>query len=189
MLILAYCAGLRLGEIVRLVVGDIDLPEGTIEIRGSKFFKSRRLPLSASVMTALRTYLDARSCAGAPCHPHAPLFWHKRGRGGYSQAVVWILLTRVLREAGLKPAAGREGPHIHSLRHCFAVHRLTAWYRDGIDPQPLLPYLATFLGHKEIRHTLVYLTITEELLQKAGDRFHSLGAKALQIPKGGNSCD
>jgi integrase len=59
MLVLAYCAGLRLGEIVRLNVGDFDVDNGTIEIRLSKFFKSRRLPLSDSVVAALRSYLDA----------------------------------------------------------------------------------------------------------------------------------
>ncbi len=41
MLVLAYCAGLRLGEIVRLNVSDFDVDNGTIEIRLSKFFKSK----------------------------------------------------------------------------------------------------------------------------------------------------
>ena len=45
MLVLAYCAGLRIGEIVRLNVGDFDGDDRTIEIRRTKFFKSRRLPL------------------------------------------------------------------------------------------------------------------------------------------------
>jgi integrase/recombinase XerD len=64
MLVLAYCAGLRLGEIVRLNVSDFDVDNGTIEIRLSKFFKSRRLPLSGSVVAALRSYLDVRNQAG-----------------------------------------------------------------------------------------------------------------------------
>jgi integrase len=42
MFVLAYCAGLRLGEIVRLTLKDVDLKESAIEIRGTKFFKSRR---------------------------------------------------------------------------------------------------------------------------------------------------
>jgi integrase len=44
MLILAYCAGLRLGEIARLALRNVDLREGALEIRNTKFFKSRRLP-------------------------------------------------------------------------------------------------------------------------------------------------
>ena len=84
MLVLAYCAGLRLGEIVRLNVSDFDVDDGTIEIRLSKFFKSRRLPLSDSVVAALRSYLDARNQAGAPTSPDAALFWHMQAAGRYS---------------------------------------------------------------------------------------------------------
>ena len=47
MLVLGYCAGLRIGEIVGLELKDIDLTAGTIEIRDTKFFKSRLLPLSS----------------------------------------------------------------------------------------------------------------------------------------------
>ena len=54
------------------------------------------------------------------------------------------------------------------------------WYKSGINPQSRLPYLATYLGHKDIRSTLVYLNITPELLQEAGERFRKKGAAALQ---------
>jgi len=64
MLLLAYCAGLRMCEIVHLTVGDVRLDQGLIEIRRTKFFKSRRLPLPSSVLGALRNYLHARTLAG-----------------------------------------------------------------------------------------------------------------------------
>jgi len=54
MLVLAYCAGLRLGEIVRLELADVHLEAGEIAIRETKFFKSRTLPLADSVVAALR---------------------------------------------------------------------------------------------------------------------------------------
>jgi integrase/recombinase XerD len=53
MLVLAYCAGLRGSEVARLVLGDVDLREQTLEIRKTKFFKKRRLPLAPGVMTVL----------------------------------------------------------------------------------------------------------------------------------------
>ena len=168
MLVLAYCAGLRLGEIVRLNVSDFDVDNGTIEIRLSKFFKSRRLPLSDSVVAALRSYLDVRNQAGAPMSPDAALFWHIRRRAD-THREGRKLLTRVLRRAKLKPAPGRGGPRIHDLRHAFVVNRMLAWYREGINPQAHLPYLATYLGHRDINSTLVYLTITQELLQQASE--------------------
>jgi integrase len=187
--VLAYCVGLRFGEIVRLTVGDVDLREETIDVRETKFFKYRRVPLQPSVIAALREYLDTRSCSGAPDHSDAPLFWHERGRCGYSQGPLAVLFVKVLRRAGLKPAAGRVGPRIHDFRHAFVVHRMTAWYREGINPQSRLPHLATYLGHKDIYSTMVYLTMTEELLHKANERFRTIGAEVLLAAQGGKPCN
>jgi integrase/recombinase XerD len=185
MLVLAYCAGLRLGEIVRLSVDDVRLADATLEIRDTKFFKSRRLPLSASVVAALRHYLEARCQAGAPNDLATGLFWHPKASGRYSYVMAGKLLVQVLRHAGLKPNQGRTGPRIHDLRHAFVVNRMLSWYREGINPQTRLPYLATYLGHKDINSTLVYLTTTQELLQHAGERFRRHGAASLRVIAGG----
>lgn len=53
------------------------------------------------------------------------------------------------------------------------------WYREGVNPQTRLPYLAAYLGHKDINSTLVYLTVTQELLQHASERFRAFGAHSL----------
>jgi len=65
MLVLSYCAGLRVGEIARLKLGYVDMQVGTIAIRETKFFKSRILPLSESAIDALRALLIVRRDAGA----------------------------------------------------------------------------------------------------------------------------
>jgi integrase len=187
MIVLAYCAGLRLGEIVRLALGDLDLNDETLDIRDTKFFKHRRLPLAPSVAAVLREYLEACRRAGAPAEPDRPLFWQEQGRRGYSFVTIEKLLTCVLRRAELKPARGHSGPRIHDMRHAFAVRRLTDWYRAGLDAQTRLPHLATYLGHKDINSTLVYLTITQDLLQEASKRFHLVGATVL-AESGGVPC-
>lgn len=178
MLVLAYCAGLRMVEIVHLVIGDVRLEEGLIEIRDTKFFKSHRLPLTSSVVEALRAYLRVRMLAGANTAVDSPLFWHNKN--GYAYITANHLLRRVLRKAGLKPKAGRVGPRIHDLRHTFVVHRMLAWYREGVDVQARLPYLWTYLGHRDLHSTIVYLTVTQELLQEASERFRKLGAGLLR---------
>jgi integrase len=66
------------------------------------------------------------------------------------------------------------------MRHAFVTNRMLAWYREGVDAQSRLPYLATYLGHKNINSTLVYLTITQELLQQACKRFRVRGARILR---------
>lgn len=184
MLVLSYCAGLRLGELARLTVGDINLEDATIEIRETKFFKSRRLPVASSVLAALHNYLDARRQAGAPTDVTAGLFWHQQPAGPYSFVTIHELLTGIIRRAGFKPHKGYVGPRVHDIRHSFVANRMLAWYREGINPQSRLPYLATYLGHKDINSTLVYLTITQELLQQAGNRFHTFAADALHESTG-----
>jgi integrase len=188
MLTLAYGAGLRLGEVVRLTLGDVDCTQATIAIRDTKFGTSRRLPLAPTVMATLRQYVLARRQAGASEAAAAALFWHEQLRRGYALVTAEHLFTQVLRRAGLKPARGRIGPRVHDLRHTFVVHRMLAWSRAGIDPQQRLHHLATWMGHKDINATLVYLTITQELLQEASQRLHTYGAQAIQAPRGGPSC-
>lgn len=187
MLVLAYCAGLRLGEIVRLNLGDVDLTNGIVEVKETKFFKTRRLPLSQSAAEALRFYIAARREAGAPVDSSAGLFWHwhNRGPGRYSHVMTEKMLVSVFRRSGIKPKEGKAGPRVHDLRHAFVVHRMLAWYRQGINPQPHLPYLATYMGHRDINSTLVYLTITQELLQHAGEKYRQFAAVALGKIAGG----
>jgi len=179
MLVLSYCMGLRLGEIANLTVGDINQAEATIEIRETKFFKTRRLALTPSVMDAVRDYLDKRQNAGAPSDGAAGLFWHERN-GRYSSGRISQLLVEVLRRAGIKPAHGQVGPRVHDLRHAMACNRMLSWYQHGINPQSRLPYLATHLGHKNINSTLVYLNITQELMQIAGNRFRERSVRILE---------
>jgi integrase len=182
MVVLALCAGLRLGELARLTLADVHLDDGTIEIRGTKFFKSRRLPLAPTVLEALRAYLEARQKAGASMQGSAGLFWHPQRRGRYSRVMIGYLLVQVLRRTGLKPAKGKAGPRVHDLRHAFVVHRMLTWYHEGINPQTRLPYLATYLGHRDINSTLVYLTVTPELLQLASHRFRQHSGGVLGAP-------
>jgi integrase len=184
MALLTYCAGLRIGEVVRLTIGDVNWDDETIEIRGTKFFKSRRLPLAPGVIVAIRRYVAARKEAGAPNNPMSGLFWNDQYRGSYSVGGARNLLVRVLRRAELKPARGKVGPRIHDLRHAMVCNRMLAWYREGINPQSRLPYLATFLGHKNIDSTLAYLNITPDLLQEASERVRVVGARALSSAGG-----
>ena len=184
MLMLAYCAGLRGREIAHLRLGEVNPQDQTVDIRETKFFKHRRLPLAPGVMAALMRYLAAREKAGAPTNPQSALFWSPQSGSGYSLGTMRLMLTEVLRRAGVKSARGAVGPRIHDLRHSMVSHRMRDWYKAGINPESRLPYLATYLGHKDIRSTLIYLNITPELLQEAGERFRKKGAAALQTTEG-----
>ncbi len=56
----------------------------------------------------------------------------------------------------------------------------------GINPQSHLPYLAAYLGHRDIHSTLVYLTFTQELLQRANGRFRTAETTVLKAIRGKN---
>jgi len=80
--------------------------------------------------------------------------------------------VRLRKRAGIRrPAAERWQPPLHDLRATFAVHRLVAWYREGVNLQTRLPLLATYLGHVNLSGTQAYLTMTPELLVEASRRF------------------
>jgi integrase/recombinase XerD len=181
MMVLTYCAGLRIGELVRLTLADVHLEDDSVEIRESKFFKSRRLPLTPTVMQVLRDYLAARDRAGAPRTAQSGVFWNPGREKRYSYMAVRENMANVIRRAGLKPLSGIAGPRVHDLRHSFVLHRMRDWYRRGINPQARLPYLASYLGHKNIVSTLSYLTQTQELKELACERFRHSGAQAVRV--------
>jgi site-specific recombinase XerD len=178
MFVLAYCAGLRMGEIIGLQLRDLSADSASIVVRDTKFFKSRQLPLSPSATAALQGYQRARREAGASLEPDSALFWHDKGGYGYTTAN--HLMRRVMRYVGLKVEPGRRGPRIHDVRHTFVAHRMMAWYAQGIDVQAKLPYLWTYLGHRDLSSTLIYMTITQERLQAANERFRAYGARFLR---------
>jgi len=126
--------------------------------------------------------LNARKQAGVSSDPTTALFWNQRRP--YSLITTEQLLRSVIRRAGLNTKIGPGGPRVHDLRHTFVVHRMTTWYRQGINPQARLPYLAAYLGHRDIHSTLVYLTITQELLQHASGLLRSAEPEVMKVIQG-----
>ena len=55
------------------------------------------------------------------------------------------------------------------------------WYEEGVDVQAKLPYLWTYLGHRDLQSSLLYISITQELLQRASERFRAFGAQAVRL--------
>jgi integrase len=184
MLLVAYCAGLRIQEVANLNLGDVDLTDGTLEICNSKFFRSRRLPLPPGVVKALRDYIEERRKAGAPVDPEAGLFWHTLRCKRYSKKAAQELLVTLLRRSGIKSGRGRTGPRVHDMRHAMVCNRMLGWYRHGINPQSHLAHLSTFMGHTDIQYTLTYLTVMPELLQLASERFRRHAAHVLRNTEG-----
>ena len=65
----------------------------------------------------------------------------------------------------------KKSKRLDFLRHAFAVHRLTDWYRQGLNIHAQLPWLSAYMGHDNVLGTEVYLTATAELMSLASQRF------------------
>jgi integrase/recombinase XerD len=169
---LLWCTGLRVSEALALRLTDVNLDDGTLLIRDSKFYKTRLVPLAADVTAALAAYAQARRQFRHRTDPDAPFFVNE-WRRPCSYPVVVATFLGIARRSGIRGAPGQRGPRLHDLRHSFAVYRLLAWYRDGGDVQARLPLLTTYLGHVCLVSTQVYLDITAELLHVAAHRFHA----------------
>ena len=108
------------------------------------------------------THRCSASTVGAACTP-AP-----RARRSIDSSSSW-------------PSRSPDGvapPHLHCLRHSFAVGCLLRWYREGLDPATRLYQLSTFMGHVDPTSTAVYLTITPQLLAEANRRFEAFAEPA-----------
>jgi len=167
---LLYGLGLRVGEAARLTIADIDLVRNLLVIRGTKFGKSRLVPFGPQMATRLTTYFDLRRRQLGTLPPEAPAFSFTSGRSVHPGTISQTFHALVPR-LDLTLSAGVAPPRVHDLRHSFAVGTLLRWYRQGSDPAARLLHLSTFLGHVDPASTAVYLTITAELLEAAGDRF------------------
>ena len=170
--ILLYTTGMRVGELKRLVLGDIEEDGALLRIRESKFKKTRLLPLSPSTQVELQRFLVRRAAANFDVRAAAPLLCNRsRGRTTmYGMTGLQGGVTNLFMAAAVYGAGGRP-PRVHDLRHSFAIQALTRWYRHGADVQTLLPRLAMYMGHVSLESTAYYLRWTPELANLASARF------------------
>jgi integrase len=123
-LLLLYGAGLRRGEAMRLKIEDVDLSQSLIHIRGTKFFKTRIVPMSVSLTGIMRTFIARRgnhySAAGG-----SRLFSNRNGTA-LSCTALAVAFRRLRAIAGIHRDGGpRNQPRMHDLRHSAAVHRVS----------------------------------------------------------------
>jgi len=169
--VLLFTTGVRRGELLRLTVRDYDSHEGTLLIRASKFHKSRLLPLPDDVRREIDHFLETRRRHSLPISPETPLVWSSFGGGrAYTPESLRYGLEQLLKRAKIQTPSGRL-PRTHDWRHSFAANALVRWYRQGVDVQAKLPFLAAYMGHVSPLSTYYYLHFVEPLRTLASRRF------------------
>ena len=75
-----------------------------------------------------------------------------------------------------------SGPRVHDLRHTFACHSLDQMVRSGMDAFCALPYLSTYMGHKGIESTEIYLRLTADHFEEIAEAGHYIFAESVGDP-------
>ncbi len=163
--------GMRLGEALVLTREDVDLKAGVLTIRGSKFLKSRLVPLHPSTSRALADYAQRRdACLRERWGVRDPNFL-LTGRGReFNVSQVHKAFYAISRTVGLRGPGINRGPRLHDMRHRFATETLLRWSRSGMEIDREMPTLSTYLGHSNISDTYWYLSAHPELMRHAALR-------------------
>ena len=125
--------GLRISEALGLTLEDVDLRTGVLTVHGTKFGKSRLVPLHASTQQVLTAYTVRRGAVLAG--RHAIAFVSRRGTR-LDGATVRRTFYTLSRQIGLRGPSASHGPRLHDFRHRFAVQTLVQWYRAGAEVGP-----------------------------------------------------
>lgn len=155
-----YGCGLRISEALNLELKDLDLRQGTLFIKDTKFGKERVIPMADTLTERCRLYANK-----VHSFKDSDAFFFPSPYGGnYKASTIYKLFREILWKAGISHSG--RGPRLHDIRHSFAVHCLKKWVLNEEDITNLLPYLSVFMGHVDLRGTQHYLRLTADLYPK-----------------------
>ena len=151
-----YSCGLRIGEICRILAGEIDPDELVINVHG-KGKKERQVPIGRTAVKAIRLYWER--LAKPPASDEPVFFASEKKRNTIYPRLIQLRLKNYLSACGLDPSLTP-----HKLRHSYATHLLDA----GAD----LRSVQEMLGHSNLTTTQVYTHITTERIKRAYNEAH-----------------
>lgn len=183
--VLLYTTGLRSGELLRLTRADYNPLEQTLTIQPSKFHKMRILPLPGDVALEVETFLEkSKSIYPRLCENSPLIFSSFRGGRAYSSRQLKRNIHILFNLAGVRKSDGKF-PRNHDFRHNFAINAILRWYRNGVNVQAKLPFLAAYMGHVSIDSTYYYLRFIEPLASLASSEFAAYYGDLIQGVEGG----
>jgi integrase len=161
---LLYSTGLRISEALSITNKDVKWDLKYIHIRKTKNQSERIVPIHDSLHPVLLQYKSYRS--KIPIQdinsPDVLFFIKPDGTAVYASAF-YIHFRKLLKLCNIPYKGDRQGPRVHDLRHTFAVHALEQMLHNGMDLYNSMPVLSTFLGHKSIAATELYVRLTAEI--------------------------
>jgi integrase len=178
---LLYGCGLRLGETLPLVVGDVDFKRGTLLIRKAKNAKQRVVPMHESLSLILLGY-----CAAMGIIEEADAFLFPGANPGLPLSAQSALhrFKSILKETGIfipprKP--GQRGQCLHCLRHLFAVKSFSQAEESGRPVNDSVPFLSVYLGHYDMDGTEKYLKFSSDIFPGHTELFAAYSAGVFTV--------
>ncbi len=152
-----YSAGIRVSELASLNLGDLNLGDGLVRVRG-KGKKERIVPLGSKAIKAMTEYINGTE--REEIMPH-PIFLNRFGRRLTARGIEGIVAKYVKRIGMIRHATP------HTLRHTFATHLLDG----GAD----LRSIQELLGHASLSTTQRYIHLSMDKLMEVYDKTHPRG--------------
>lgn len=169
---LIYTCGLRPNEGRCLKRSSVNLKTGEILIAETKRHKERFVVMSDDMLALANSYAVIRDAA----YPDSEWFFPSVNGEPYSSA--WLQKKFkgffAASNPGVEPAV-LPAVRVYDLRHRFASAVLNRWLDEKQDLYSRLPYLRTYMGHKELSATAYYIhLLPENLVKSAGIEWESM---------------
>jgi integrase/recombinase XerD len=155
-----YASGLRVSEVVNLIVPNIFFDEGILRIFG-KGSKERIVPIGSSALQYINKYLEKSRPYLRKSYSEDTVFLNHRGRK-LTRMTIWNIISKYAKKAGIQKQI-----HPHTFRHSFATHLL----EGGAD----IRIIQEMLGHSDISTTQIYTHIDREYLIEIHKTYHPRG--------------
>lgn len=178
---LLYGCGLRLGEALALIAGDIDFNRGTLLIRKAKNNKQRIVPMHESLTTVLMKY-----CAAMGIIEKSGMFLFSGANldSPFSMSFARHRFMEILRETEIyipMEKTGRRGQCLHCLRHLFAVKSFAQAEENGRPTDDSVPFLSVYLGHYDMDGTEKYLKFSSDIFPEHTELFAAYSAGVFSV--------
>ncbi|MBS3902281.1 MAG: tyrosine-type recombinase/integrase [Dethiobacter sp.] len=162
---LLFSSGLRISEALGITADDIDFDNNVITIRHAKLDKDRWIPMSDSIASVMKKYIEGRSDRIAR---DAPIFYY-HPKQVLTSSTVYGRFRLTLEKSGIPYEGSLRGPRLHDFRHTFAVRTMNRLSDNGNDLYVFLPVLSAYLGHASLKSTERYIRLTEDRLSTITD--------------------
>lgn len=172
---LLYGTGMRLGEALHLTVAQLDLKNEYIVLLKTKNNRERTVPIHHSLTEMLLKYTTTMDIF---MNPESPLFPNRQG-GFFSKRWAQGWFEDILNKAGIRDIKNhncKRGPCLHSFRHGYAYLALKQSRTAGLTFEEAIPFVSTYLGHKDVAGTDYYLKFSYTLFEEEQDSFSSYTA-------------